>query len=283
MQELFKIALLAVKISIMVQLFAIGLGATWTDATYLFRQPKLLLNSVLARNVAVPLVAIALIRAFSLTGPIAIAMGVLSITPVPPLVPKAQLKAGARAEYVLGLLTSQAVLAIVLVPLTIQFMDWALGSDAQFSARQVASLILQSILIPLGVGMLAARLMPALQRFAQYLVMAGTVLLVAGVLPLLVVAWKAYGALAGNGTMLAVAIFVIACTAVGHLLGGPEPGNRTALALATSGRHPALALAIVKSNFPEQSAMVAGAVVIYLIIRMILTVPYLRKRRQAHA
>jgi hypothetical protein len=44
MQELFKIAVLAPKVSVWVQVFAIGLGATWQDATYLFRHPRLLLK-----------------------------------------------------------------------------------------------------------------------------------------------------------------------------------------------------------------------------------------------
>src|SRR5277367_5870262 len=116
MPDLLKIALPAVKASIIVQLFATGLGSTWADAAYLFRQPRLLLNSILARNVGSPLVAIALIRAFSLTDAVAIAIGVLSVTPVPPLAPKAQIKAGARADYAVGLLVSHAALAIVIVP-----------------------------------------------------------------------------------------------------------------------------------------------------------------------
>ena len=65
MQELFQIAGLTLKISIIIQVFAIGLGTNRRDATYLFRQPRLLLNSILARNVAVPIIAILLIEAFA--------------------------------------------------------------------------------------------------------------------------------------------------------------------------------------------------------------------------
>jgi hypothetical protein len=125
MHEVLRIAALALKISIMVQIFALGLGTTWADAAYLFGKPKLLLNSILARNVAVPAIAVLLIKVFSIDGAVAIA--VLSMTPVPPLLPKAQLKKGARSEYVVGLLVSQTVLAILFVPLTIQFMNWVLG------------------------------------------------------------------------------------------------------------------------------------------------------------
>ncbi len=59
MQELFQIAGLTLKISIIIQVFAIGLGTNRRD------QPRLLLNSILARNVAVPIIAILLIEAFA--------------------------------------------------------------------------------------------------------------------------------------------------------------------------------------------------------------------------
>jgi bile acid:Na+ symporter, BASS family len=281
MQPWFKWAPLILQISVMAQVFAIGLGTSWGDATFLFRRPKLLFNSILARNVAVPIIAIVLIKAFSFHVALAITLGLLAVTPVPPLLPKSQLKAGARSEYVLGLLTSQAVLAVVLVPVTIELMDWALGSQTHFSVSQVAALILKAILIPLAAGMLAGRLLPKLKQLAPPLLAAGTVLLIAGAIPLLVVAWKTFGTLAGNGAMLALGIFMVAGTAVGHLLGGPVAEDRTALAIATSWRHPGLAMAIAAANFPTQKMLVAGTLVIYLILRMILSIPYARWRHTA--
>jgi BASS family bile acid:Na+ symporter len=276
-----KLAGLALQISIVAQVFAIGLRTTWRDATYLFRAPRLLGNSILARNVAVPVVAILLIKIFSFHAAIAITLGVLAVTPVPPLLPRSQLRAGARSEYVLGLLVSQSILAIVLVPVTVELMDWALGAQAHFSVVQVAQALFKTILLPLAAGMLALRFLPKLKHLAPQLLMVGSVLLIAGALPLLLVAWKAFGTLSGDGSMLALALFVIAGTAVGHFLGGPLPEDRTVLAIATSSRHPGLALAIAKANFPEYTRLVAGAVVIYLIFRLLLAVPYMRWRRHA--
>jgi bile acid:Na+ symporter, BASS family len=281
MQEWFQLSVLALKVSIIMQLFAIGLGTTWQNAIYLFRFPRLLWNSLLARSVAMPVIAILLIKAFSFHIAMAITLGVLALTPVPPLLPKSQLKAGGRSEYVLGMLVSHSVLAIVLVPITLELMNLALGSHAHFSAGAVAQLVAQTILAPLGAGMLAALLLSKLRHIAPNLLTLGTALLVAGAVPLLLVAWKTFGTLAGDGAMLALTLFVIAGTAVGHLLGGPTAKDRTVLAVATASRHPGLAFAIAKANFPEQSKLVAGALVIYLIFRVILTMPYLRWRRRA--
>ena len=180
------------------------------------------MNSILAENVAVVVVAIVLSRVFPLTTPVAIAICVLSVTSGPP-------KAGAQEDCA------------------------ALGP---FSPGQVARLMFQAILIPPGVGMLAVRLIAAVQHFTGYPGTVGTGLLVAGAFPLPVVAWKAFAALSGNGTPFA---------------------------LVTSGRYPAVALAIVKSNFPVDAAMISGAVVIYLILRAMLSHPCLRGRQPGHA
>jgi len=218
MQNWLKLAVLALQISVIAQVFAVGLGTSWWEATYLLRYPRLLWRSILARNVAVPVIAILLIKAFSFHLAIAITLGVLAVTPVPPLLPKSQLKAGARSEYMLGLLVSRALLAIILVPVTIELMDWALGAQAHFSAGEVAQLVAKTILVPLAAGMLALRFLPKLKHLAPHLLTAGSVLLIAGALPLLVVAWKTFGTLAGDGAMLALALFMIAGTAAGHFL-----------------------------------------------------------------
>jgi BASS family bile acid:Na+ symporter len=276
MQHWLAPAVLALRVSIPVQVFAIGLRGGWSDAVYLFRRPRLLASSVLARNVAVPILAILLIKAFPFDVAVAITLGVLAVTPVPPLLPRSQMKAGAHSSYVLGLLVSQSLLAIVLVPVTIGLMDQALGARAHFAAWRVAELIAETILIPLIAGMVASRFLPKFQHFAPGFLMTGTVLLAAGAAPLLVLGWMALGALAGSGAILAIAIFVVAGMAAGHLLGGPRPADRMALAMATPARHPGLAVAIAQANYPDESRLVAGAVVIYLILRVAFMIPYTR-------
>jgi BASS family bile acid:Na+ symporter len=279
MQEWFALGILALKISIPMQVFAIGLGATWDDAVYLFRRPGLLAKSILARNIAVPIIAVLLIKTFPFYAAIAITLGVLAVTPAPPLLPKSQLKGGPHSSYVLGLLVSQSLLAIVLVPVTLECMNWMLGSRAHFPLAHVAVLIAQTILIPLAAGMLASRFLPKLLRFAPTILVVGTVLLILGLIPLLFLGWKAFGALAGNGSMLAIAIFIGASIAAGHLLGGPQQRDRTALGIVTSARHPGIAVAIAEANYPDQSRLVAGAVVIYLLLRVLLLIPYANWQR----
>ena len=43
METWFKLSVLALQISVVAQVFAVGLGTTWWDATYLFRLPSSLI------------------------------------------------------------------------------------------------------------------------------------------------------------------------------------------------------------------------------------------------
>ena len=79
--------------------------------------------------------------------------------------------------------------------------------------------------------------------------------------------------LIGNGTLAAIGAFTAVELTVGHLLEGPDPDYRTALALATASRHPGVALLIGTGNFPEQK-LVAPAMVLYVIVGAVASVPY---------
>ena len=62
--------------------------------------------------------------------------------------------------------------------------------------------------------------------------------------------------------------------AIGHLLGGPAPENRTSLAISTASRHPGIALALAQANFPAEK-LVLAALLLYLLINAIVSIPYI--------
>lgn len=283
MSEWFYIAALLLKISVMVQVFAIGTGTTWRDTTYLFRQPVLLGKSILSRNIAVPILAIVLIKTFELHPAVAISLGVLSVTPVPPLLPVTELKEGARSEFVLGLIVSQAVLSVAIVPLTILFLDRMLEVRARFSPAEVAIVIIETILVPLLAGEIASYFFPKLRSFAARVLGVASVIVLIGAVPLFYVAWRAMLALSNNSTIPALGLFVLGGTVVGHFLGGPRWEDRETLAIATSSRHPGIAIAVAQANFPQWTTLVAGTVMIYLVVRAVFLLPYAKWHRVAPA
>jgi bile acid:Na+ symporter, BASS family len=67
---------------------------------------------------------------------------------------------------------------------------------------------------------------------------------------------------------------------VGHLLGGPDSGNRGALALATSARHPGVAISLAAASFPQHQKAIITTVLLFILVNVVLTLPYVLWRRR---
>jgi BASS family bile acid:Na+ symporter len=74
----------------------------------------------------------------------------------------------------------------------------------------------------------------------------------------------------------------VAALLIGHVMGGPERGDRTVLALSTAMRHPAMAIALAKANFGDEP-LVIPAILLYVLVAVVVRVPYMKLsvRRQA--
>ena len=266
---------LLIKLSIVLSVVAIGLRATFKDTTYMFTRPGQLARMLLSMNVIMPAVAIIIAMTFDLHPAVKIALVTLSVSPIPPILPNKMLKAGGSESYTIGLLVAASLLSVILIPLTMNVFEWISKTPMEMKAVDVFMVILTSILVPLLIG-IAIRAVSGTfaDRVAKPVGLVAMILLVVTCLPILFTSVRAMLGLIFHGTLIALCAFAIIGLVAGHLLGGPEPANRSVLALATSARHPAVALAIVQANFPNQK--VSGALIlIYLILSAILAVPYL--------
>lgn len=278
--DLASLIPLVVNASIVLTVLALGLQVSTGDVLSIFRRPVHLLRSLLAMNVIMPVVAVALALAFDLHPAVKIALVALALSPVPPILPRKQLKAGGDSPYVFGLLVAAGLFAIVFVPLGLEVVGRVFAVPVHLSAKRVALIVVVSVLAPLAIGMLLRRAAPAFaERIARPLSIVATVLLIVAVVPILFTAWPAMVSLVGNGTLAAFAAFIVVGLAAGHLLGGPDSADRTVLAFSTATRHPGVALAIAGANFPEQK-LVLPAVLLYLIVGAILSIPYSKWRRR---
>lgn len=269
--------------SLVALVFALGLKATSGDLLYLVRRPGKLIRSLLAMNVIMFLFAVGVAMLFPLAVEVKIALIALAVSPVPPILPGKQTKAGGTQSFALSLLAMASLAAIVLVPVSIEIVGAIAGSDIHMPMVRVAPPVLVTVLVPLVLGVVFHRLFPqTAERIARPVSLMAVVLLLAACLPVVVTSGIAFWAEVGNGVVLVLVLFTGLGLVVGHLLGGPEPGDRTVLALATGTRHPGVAMAIATLNFPEQKAAVA-IMLWHLIIGAIVSIPYVRWRKARHA
>ena len=271
---------IGLETSLVLTVISVGLAASPGDATSLFRAPGQLLRSLTSMMFIVPIFAIVIARAFELEPAVKIALGALSISPVPPLWPSKVRSAGGNNSYTVGLLVATAILSIFIVPLSLDVFQIIFDVPLSVSQLRVAQLALETMVIPVLVGIVikrfatrfAYRAVTPLRRFAMGL-------LVVSVAPVLFTAWPSITTLVGDGSLLTMIAFVAVGLVAGHVLGGPPREDRTVLALASAVRHPGIALAIAQASFPTQK-LVPAAILLYLLVSAATTTLYVRWSRR---
>jgi BASS family bile acid:Na+ symporter len=262
-------------LSIFLSMFGLGLATRRGALLYLFRHPALLARSLVSMYALVPLFALTLATGFDLHPALQAALVALAVSPVSPLIPGKELKAGGRDAYAIGLLAITALLSVALVPLAIQLMGRAFGVSPAVPPAEVAKVVLATVLVPLALGILVRRLARSFaERITHRTQVVAMVLLALGALPLLIKVAPAMGRLIGDGTVVAITGMVAAALGIGHLLGGPAPQDRMVLAMSNASRHPAVALTAAAVAAPEQR--VAGAILLYLLISSVGAAFYAR-------
>ena len=274
-----QLVLLALKASILLTVFGFGLGATKGDLLYLVHRRGLLARSLLAVFVIVPMVAVALAQLFDFRHTAEVALIALAVSPLPPLLPQKEMKAAGHHGYGLGLMATLALVSIVTVPVWAEILEHLFARPFEASSIAIARVVLISTLLPLLAGAIVRASLPSVaDRIAAPVRLIGMILLPLAALVLLAGMWRAVWAAVGDGTVLAMAAFVVIALLVGHVLGGPAPDHSVVLAISSACRHPALALSIASANFTEERF--GGTIVLYLLVNTLIGVPYLAWQRK---
>ena len=268
----------AIQLSVALSMFCVALQATPQSLRWILARPGLLARTVVAMFAVMPLLAVALAAGFDLHRSLEIALITVALSPVPPVLPKKQLAAGGTSPYALGVVAVTGVFAIVFIPVAVQVLSWALGRPLDVPVGLLIKIVATSLLLPLVAGLAIRQAAPEwAERFAGKIALGAGVLLLVALVPLLIAARHALLARLGDFTIVAIAVFVAAGLATGHLLGGPDEGDRTVLALATATRHPAVALAVAQATAPDEKT-VPAAMILYILTGAILSIPYVKWR-----
>ena len=266
--------MLILQVSILMTVFSFGLRATPGDVLGVLRTPSLLARALVALFVIMPVAALVLTGAFALRPSVEIVLMAIAVSPIPPLLPGREQKAGGRASFGLGLMVIIGVLSIVILPAAVDLVGRYFMRPFAMSPGAIAGIVVKAALLPLAAGMLFRALLPIVAaRIAKPVELIATVLLVLGVLAVLADGLPAVVALIGNGSILALGAFVAVGLAAGHVLGGPNANDRLVLALSTATRHPVIALTVAKANFPDEPAL-GATILLYLLVALLIGVPY---------
>lgn len=268
---------LVLLLGVVLLVVAIGARARLEQPLALLRRPGLALRALLAMYGLFPAGVLALVAVAPLREGVGAVLLGFAVAPVLPPWARKGLAIGGQGEVVMGLQILSTVVGLLLIPPMLWLVGRLFGVSTVLAPLAVEQVLLVTVVAPLAVGMGLAKLRPAAaERLAAGAERVGGLLLLLGAVVLLLVQGPAILGVIGQGTLLATVAVVVVGLAVGHGLGGPQQGNRGALASATVSRHPAIALILATAAGQGSEATVIGTVLLYLLVVLLISAPYER-------
>ncbi len=273
---IIEVIKIAAALSVALIVFSQGLGIAPSRVGAYFRQrPWLLLRSLAAALIVVPIVALALILALKPPPAVAIGLAILVSCPPAPLMISAAPKLGkGSAPFMASLHLCMAALAIVTVPAILDLISIPLGFQAIVNLPAMTWILARTIVIPLLLGIAVRGVLPGFaDQRARAFSLAGTIGL-ALVVVIATVALFPDLLKMDPKSYLVIAVVGAASLAIGDLLGPADRNEKTTLAVECGVRHPVLALTIGVESFSKAQALpvLVPCVLTFILLAMIYLV-----------
>jgi BASS family bile acid:Na+ symporter len=233
-----------------------------------------MLRSLLAMYVVVPLLALSAVKLLQLPAGLELALVVLAISAGAPMLPRKLMRLG-NEEYVISLVVVSSLLAIVTVPAWLLLLGPHFGRLDALDPATVAGVLGKSFLLPMLLGIAVRWFLPdASARLSDVLLKFVGIVFSACALLLLATHWQVVGAILGP-PILTLGGFTLAALGVGHLMGGPDPNDRTALAVTCATRHVGVAMVIAAATPGPRTVVL---IVAYALASALVIIPYMKWR-----
>jgi BASS family bile acid:Na+ symporter len=259
-----KVSLLVFVVSSML---AMGLSLTVAQIIDPLRSVRIVLLSLAANFIAVPLIGWAIGELLSLEEGLAIGLTLMATAAGAPFLPKLAQAAKGDLAFSVGLMVMLMVVTVVYMPLVLPIMI----SGVDVDPLAIASSLIFLMLLPLAIGLVvrwryedtAAGLQGLMSQTSSVAI---AVLLAAGV----IVNFDDIVDLIGTGGFAAIILFLAAAGAVGYFSGGSNPGTRSVLGLGTAQRNLSAALVVGGQNFADTPGVVTFIIVAGIVGLIVL-------------
>ena len=272
--HLKELVMIVVQLSLLLLILSVGMRSRWEDLLYVVKKPADLGKALVAVNVIVPLTATLVAAVLPLDWATRTGLIIMAVSPLAPLASNKMLMSSADRSYDVGLYAALVLLAVIIVPVTVALLNPLYELHATVSVSEIAWFVVKSVLLPLAAGIVIATKWP---NFAKKAAPIASLITYIVLIPVAVIFLFRTGpqlaALIGSGAMIVIVATIVAGLAAGHLLGGPRPGHRAALAQAAATRHPGIAGLIAQGDL--HSPHVMTAVLLFLLTGVVLTTIYL--------
>ena len=271
MELIQKTISIATLVFVLSSMLATGLGLTVSEIITPLRNTRLVVLSLLANFVLMPLAAVGLAALLRLDQPLGVGLLLLGTAAGAPFLPKLAQIARGNLAFGVGLMVLLMVVTVGYLPLVLPI----LLPGVSVNPAEIARSLFLLMLLPLAGALAfkawfataAARAKPVLDRVSNLsLILVVLLITVANVNNVLDVF--------GTRGILAGLLFIAAGFGAGWVLGGPGMDTRRVLALGTAQRNIAAALVVGGQSFSDPKVVVM--VVVVAIVSLLVLMPLSR-------
>ena len=271
MELVQKATSIGVLIFVLSSMVATGLGLTVSQIVTPLRNGRLVVLSVVANFVFMPLAAFALVTLLRLDEPLGVGLLLLGTAAGSPTLPKFAEMAKGNLAFGVGLMVLLMVVTVGYLPLVLPLLLPGVSVNPWQIARSLFLLMLLPLAGALAVRakfeVIAARTKPVLDWVSNLSLILVVLLVTAANINNLVAVFGTRGILAGL-------LFIAVGLGIGWLLGGPGKDTRRVLAQGTALRNVGAALVVGGQSFDDPKVIVM--VLVVTIVSLLIVVPLSR-------
>jgi BASS family bile acid:Na+ symporter len=255
-------------------MLAMGLKVTFAEVMASARQPRLVVSTLAANFVLVPVVTVGLLYLFDANPMVSVGFLILAVCSGAPVGPPFASIARGDVPYAVGQMVILAGLSALLAPALLGvLLPWLLpASELRIDYLAIVRTLLVAQILPLAIGLAVHHSAPRLtERIAGPVGQLANLLLLGVLVILLVREYETLATIRLRG-WLGMSLLLAASLGIGWLCGGPGRARRKTLALTTGSRNAAVALVIVSNNFAGTPAVTA--VVAFTLVSVFTTLGF---------
>uniref|UniRef100_A0A8J6ZUY8 Sodium:proton symporter n=2 Tax=Desmonostoc muscorum TaxID=1179 RepID=A0A8J6ZUY8_DESMC len=243
-----------------------GLGLTVQQIWEPLRDRRLVISSLLANFVLVPLFVYLLLQVVHLSEPLRDGLLIMAVASGPPALPKLAHIVKGNIAFSVGLMMLLMLGTIVYMPIVLPLVV----EGVQINSWEIAKPLLLMMVTPLVIGLFIkakfAAIAPTIRPILFKLSNAGLLL---GLVVRLAIHTNDIISLLKTGAIFVCAVFILFSFTVGYLLGGPGIDTQRVLGVGTAQRNFAAALLVGTSNFEDPNVV---SIIMVTSILMMVTV-----------
>jgi BASS family bile acid:Na+ symporter len=264
-----QFANLSVLIYIVSTMLSMGLSFLPKQFIEPLKDKKLILKSLAANFILVPIITYIILQIIPLQPGLAIGLVLMAAGAGSPFMLKLVQFMKANIAFAVGLMLILSIVTLIYMPLVLSL----LLPGVSVNPLSIAVSLLILIFLPLIIGTsikwrynnIAEKIKPTFNQISN-------IFLFVVVILYLVLNYRDFLTVFGTGALIAAIIFVLTSFSIGYLLGGPSKDTKTVLGLGTTIRNSSAAFVVAVANFSAEYDVMAMIIVVYLISIIIMMI-----------